>query len=74
MLHIWFWSLGDTIVNEIEKKTQHPTLMKRILVEKQNKTSKQKLYILWGCCDTHAEHGAKDLKCWDKERLNHQIQ
>lgn len=43
MLHVWFWSLGDTIVNEIEKKkkTKNLTPMKRILVEKQNKTNKQ---------------------------------
>lgn len=39
MLHVWFWSLGDTIVNEIEGKKK-PTPMKRILVEKQNKTNK----------------------------------
>lgn len=24
MLHVWFWSLGDTIVNEIEGKKNLP--------------------------------------------------
>ena len=39
MLHVCFWSLGDTIVNETGGK-KNPALMKRIVVEKQ-KQNKQ---------------------------------
>lgn len=58
MLHVLFWPLGDTIVNEIEKK-KIPTWWREILVEeqKQNKTNKQtktmhNMGMPWGACWT----------------------
>ena len=50
MLHVCFWSLGDTIVNEIgKKKKTYPDEENRGGKTKTKQTSKQKLYVIWGC-------------------------